>query len=121
MLRSEITELGLQMDDLNDIMALYRRLAGGDDSLAAEKFPAFTKALATLAELRGGHRAMRQHAERLQTASRRRSILLGSVFKQGSNKSLLGSQVDDCLHLHLAGPQFRPSAAVTTSGSPRIR
>jgi 5'-nucleotidase len=95
-LRAEIAELGLQMDDLNDIMALYRRLAGNDDDLAAQKFPAFTKALATLAELRGEHKAMRQHAERLQNRiSKAINPYWGSVFKQGSNKSLFGSQVDD--------------------------
>lgn len=95
-LRAEIADLGLQMDDLSDIMALYRRLAKGDDAVAAERFPAFTKAMAAFAELRGEHKSMRQHAERLQNRiSSAINPYWGSVFKQGSNKSLFGSQVDD--------------------------
>jgi len=95
-LRSEIGDLGLQMDDLTDILTLYRRLAGGDDAGTAEKFPAFNKAISSLTQLRSEHKAMRQHAERLQNRiSTAINPYWGSVFKQGSNKSLFGSQVDD--------------------------
>ena len=49
-----------------------------------------------LTELRGEHKSIRQHAERLQTRiSSAINPYWGSVFKQGSNKSLFGSQVDD--------------------------
>lgn len=94
-LRSELGDLGLQIDNLLDVLRLYRRIAGSDEE-AARQFPNFTKVQEQLQQLRGEHKAMRQHAERLQNRiSKAINPYWGSLFKQGSNKSLFGSQVDD--------------------------
>jgi 5'-nucleotidase len=95
-LRAELGDLGLQMDNLLDIIRLYRRLGGPDDQQAAERFPTFPKVQEALTQLRGEHKSMRQHAERLQNRiSKAINLYWGSTFKQGSNKSLFGAQVDD--------------------------
>jgi hypothetical protein len=97
-LRSELAVSGQRMDDLDDVLALYRALApslngdgqpGGDD-------PSLRHIRSRLDELRDEHRAMRQHVRRLQArVSAAINPCWGSLFKQGSNKSLFGSQVDD--------------------------
>ncbi len=90
-LRSELADSGQRMDDLHDILTLYRQLSNGnpDD-------PAIERTRALLDALRGEHRAMRQHVRRLQgRISTAINPYWGSLFKQGSNKSLFGSQVDD--------------------------
>ena len=93
-LRSELAEFGQRMDDLNDVLALYRQLAKGLSN--GDSDPSIERTKALLATLRGEHKAMRQHVRRLQghigTAI---NPYWGSLFKQGSNKSLFGSQVDD--------------------------
>jgi HAD superfamily 5'-nucleotidase-like hydrolase len=96
-LRAELADSGQRMDDLDDVLALYRSLApamnghgdgAGDASLH--------KIRDRLHELRDEHRAMRQHVRRLQDrVSAAVNPCWGSLFKQGSNKSLFGSQVDD--------------------------
>lgn len=91
-LHAELADFGQRMDDLNDILALYRQLANG----APEDDPAIERTRALLATLRGEHKAMRQHVRRLQgRISTDINPYWGSLFKQGSNKSLFGSQVDD--------------------------
>lgn len=93
-LRSELADFGQRMDDLNDVLALYRQLTGSPQGGTTD--PAIERTKALLATLRGEHKAMRQHVRRLQghigTAI---NPYWGSLFKQGSNKSLFGSQVDD--------------------------
>lgn len=96
-LRAELGEFGQRMDDLTDVLALYRRLAeasGNGDS--AEHQAAIARLVEALATARSEHRAMRQHASRLQDRiSHEINPYWGSLFKQGGNKSLFGSQVDD--------------------------
>ncbi len=79
------------MDDLGDVLALYRSLANG-----APDDPSIERTQGLLDNLRGEHKAMRQHVRRLQgRISTAINPYWGSLFKQGSNKSLFGSQVDD--------------------------
>ncbi|MDA8020168.1 MAG: HAD-IG family 5'-nucleotidase [Thermoanaerobaculia bacterium] len=97
-LRSELAELGLQMDDLRDVLSLYSGLAGNGDALPKQ----VRKVEKRLQRLRKEHKAMRQHAARLQARiSQEINPYWGSLFKQGMNKSLFGSQVDDfaCLYM----------------------
>ena len=90
-LRAELADSGQRMDDLGDVLELYRKLSQppkGDPSIAR------TQAL--LDALRAEHKAMRQHVRRIQgRISTAINPYWGSLFKQGSNKSLFGSQVDD--------------------------
>ncbi len=91
-LRAELADSGQRMDDLGDVLALYRKLSNG----APEGDPSIERTEALLATLRGEHKAMRQHVRRLQgRISTAINPYWGSLFKQGSNKSLFGSQVDD--------------------------
>ncbi|MEM8931581.1 MAG: HAD-IG family 5'-nucleotidase [Acidobacteriota bacterium] len=110
-LRAELTELGLQTDDLSDVLELYRRLTGSSSDAKPRGHrkqeqerrhnggPAemSTHAVnAQLRQLRDEHKAMRKHAARLQSRiSKTINPYWGSLFKQGSNKSYFGSQVDD--------------------------
>lgn len=93
-LRAELGELGRQMDDLRDVLHLYRGLVGNPD---ARKTPESIRRVEELLQgLRREHKAMRQHAARLQSRiSKEINPYWGSLFKQGMNKSLFGSQVDD--------------------------
>jgi HAD superfamily 5'-nucleotidase-like hydrolase len=98
-LRSEIGELGQRMDDVTDVQLLYRELVGNGSPLHDD--PTYRRLERQLGELRREHRAMRQHKNRLQERiSRAINPYWGSMFKQGSNKSLFGAQVDDyaCLY-----------------------
>ncbi len=93
-LRAELADSGQRMDGLSDILGLYRRLSQddgeSDDVLSIERTQAH------LSALRSEHKAMRQHVRRLQgRISTAINPYWGSLFKQGSNKSLFGSQVDD--------------------------
>ncbi|MEM6794258.1 MAG: HAD-IG family 5'-nucleotidase [Acidobacteriota bacterium] len=93
-LRAELAEMGFRLDDLKDVQTLWRRLFGPE---AAES-PQIAEQMATL---RRDHRALRHHAARLQSRfSRELNPYWGSLFKQGANISLFGSQVDDfaCLY-----------------------
>ena len=95
-LRSELAELGLQMDDLRDVLTLYSRLSGEN-----AKPEHLREVKERLESLRREHKSMRKHAARLQSRiSREINPYWGSLFKQGMNKSLFGSQVDDfaCLY-----------------------
>ena len=96
-LRYELADFGQRMDDLNDVLALYRNLRNGaPDAAEREADPSVLRTQALLGTLRSEHRAMRQHARRLQgRISTAVNPYWGSLFKQGSNKSLFGSQVDD--------------------------
>lgn len=90
MLRSELADLGRRMDDLDDVLHLYRGLTvdPGD--------PATARIGKQLEEMQSEHRVMRHHARRLQERiSAAINPYWGSLFKQGSNKSLFGAQVDD--------------------------
>ncbi len=98
-LRAELAESGQRMDNLDDVLALYRDLAAGEAPGAAD--PELQRTQEQLEELRTEHRAMRHHVRRLQARiSTTINPCWGSLFKQGSNKSLFGSQVDDfaCLY-----------------------
>ena len=93
-LRSELAEFGRRMDDVRDLLMLYQTLARRGELL--EDGEALRRTEAQLAEMRREHRFMRLHKNRLQgTISDAINPYWGSVFKQGSNKSLFGSQVDD--------------------------
>lgn len=95
-LRAELTELGLQADDLSDVLELYRRVLGNGTRSSDDPPPSVKAARDQLQELRREHKAMRQHASRLQARiSKAINPFWGSLFKQGSNKSYFGSQVDD--------------------------
>ncbi|MEE8526532.1 MAG: 5'-nucleotidase domain-containing protein, partial [Thermoanaerobaculia bacterium] len=97
-LRAELADSGQRMDDLDDVLALYRSLApslNGQDQTAGQD-PPLRKIRDRLRELRDEHRAMRHHVRRLQDrVATAVNPCWGSLFKQGSNKSLFGSQVDD--------------------------
>ncbi len=96
-LRAESTELGHQVDDLRDVLSLYRLHA--NDQPEASQVAAQTETY--LGGLAAEHKALRKHVKRLQERiSKALNPYWGSVFKQGSNKSFFGSQVDDfaCLY-----------------------
>lgn len=103
-LRAELVDFGQRIDDLDDILLLIERLSGEARS-NGNNVEAYRQSIDSLkqnlATMRQEHKAMRKHAGRLQ---RRISTAIntywGSLFKQGSNKSLFGSQVDDfaCLY-----------------------
>ncbi len=91
-LRFELADSGQRMDDLGDVLDLYRSLSKD----APKDDPSTERTQALLQALRGEHKAMRQHVRRLQgRISTAINPFWGSLFKQGSNKSLFGSQVDD--------------------------
>lgn len=91
-LRAEIADLGRRMDDLADVLALSRELLPEDEGVPA----GMKRTERSLKALREEHRAMRHHKNRLQQRiSQAINPYWGSVFRQGSNKSLFGSQVDD--------------------------
>lgn len=102
-LRAELIDFGQRIDDLKDIVLLLERLAAdAPDHAKAESYQVTIQRLQEdLLTWRQEHKAMRKHAGRLQ---RRISTAInkswGSLFKQGNNKSLFGSQVDDfaCLY-----------------------
>ncbi|MEM1202184.1 MAG: HAD-IG family 5'-nucleotidase [Acidobacteriota bacterium] len=94
-LRAELSELGLQMDDLKDILSLYGGLLDGQEDPEVHR-SARGRIENQIGRLRSEHKAMRRHAARLQSRiSKAINPFWGSLFKQGSNKSLFGSQVDD--------------------------
>jgi HAD superfamily 5'-nucleotidase-like hydrolase len=91
-LRSELAHLGQRMDNLRDVLHLHLDL-GVPEALEE---PLVAHIEEYLEELRLEHKAMRQHAARLQARiSKALNPYWGSLFKQGSNKSLFGSQVND--------------------------
>ena len=91
-LRAELAHLGQRMDDLEDVLHLHRDLGLPE----AHDEPPADRIEEHLNSLRDEHHAMRQHASRLQERiSRALNPHWGSLFKQGSNKSLFGSQVND--------------------------
>ncbi len=96
-LRAELADSGQRMDDLDDVLALYRSLAPSLNGRQVDgKDLSLAKIRDRLHELRDEHRAMRHHVRRLQDrVSAAINPCWGSLFKQGSNKSLFGSQVDD--------------------------
>ena len=90
-LRAELADFGQRMDGLDDILTLYRHFS---DEASGEQ--PIQRIRDQLGELRTDHRAMRQLVRRLQERiSTAINPYWGSLFKQGSNKSLFGSQVDD--------------------------
>ena len=102
-LRSELVDFGQRIDDLDDILLLLKRLS--NEAAATPGNGAYVETMERLkrdlATLRQEHKAMRKHAGRLQRRiSTAINTFWGSLFKQGSNKSLFGSQVDDfaCLY-----------------------
>lgn len=105
-LRGELNELGLHLDDLKDVLILYNELLGsgeGDDEEIQATVQGIEK---QILEMRAEHKSMRRHASRLQSRlSRAINPYWGSLFKQGGNKSLFGSQVDDfaCLYTSSVG------------------
>ncbi|MCB1034182.1 MAG: HAD family hydrolase, partial [Acidobacteria bacterium] len=93
-LRSELADFGRRMDDVRDLLLLYRSLAERGE--LPEDGDVLKRAESYLEEMRREHKVMRLHKNRLQgRISDAINPYWGSVFKQGSNKSLFGSQVDD--------------------------
>ncbi len=91
-LRAELGEFGRRMDELDDVLKVYRELVQSHRSPGRS-----LGATETLyADLRQEHKAMRHHLQRLQLRiSKAINPYWGSLFKQGGNKSLFGSQIDD--------------------------
>lgn len=91
-LRAEVIRLGQRMDDLGDVLVLYKEANGRRDGHGAALDP--TREL--LGDLKKDHRVMRRQVGRLQgRISRSINPYWGSIFKQGDSKSLFGSQVHD--------------------------
>ena len=93
-LRNEVADFGQRMDALRDVLQLYEELSRNngltDDSRAIDRTRDH------LETMRSEHKVMRQHIHRLQSRiSDELNRYWGSLFKQGNNKSLFGSQVDD--------------------------
>lgn len=92
-LKQELAALGWRMDAASDVLALY-------DQLASEGAPVADAAVAEARALRDRlqalHKTLRGRVavlhERISTGF---NPLWGSLFRQGGNQSLFGSQVDD--------------------------
>ena len=85
-LREELSDLGRRMDDLRDVVTIAHRL--GEDNHGAHD------AAERLEALKSQHRTLRQRSGELQERiSRRCHPIWGSLFKQGSNRSLFAAQV----------------------------
>ncbi len=88
-LRAELTAFGQRMDALRDVLTVYQ-------SLDPSENPSLERSREYLEAMRQEHKVMRQHVHRLQgRISTEINRFWGSLFKQGNNKSLFGSQVDD--------------------------
>lgn len=93
-LRIELGDLGAHMDDLGDVLSLYRGLTQAKGEAAGEP-PELARIQALLADLRTEHKGLRLHARRVQKRiSNALNPYWGSLFKQGANKSFFGAQVD---------------------------
>jgi HAD superfamily 5'-nucleotidase-like hydrolase len=91
-LRAEVIRLGQRMDDLGDVLVLFKEANGRRDGPA----PALDPTRDLLSDLKKEHRVMRRQVGRLQgRISRAINPYWGSLFKQGDSKSLFGSQVHD--------------------------
>lgn len=95
-LRVELGDLGAHMDDLNDVLSLYRALrTNGSATHEPATDPAIGHIETQLAGLRSEHKGLRRHARRVQhRLSTALNPYWGSLFKQGANKSFFGAQVD---------------------------
>jgi HAD superfamily 5'-nucleotidase-like hydrolase len=92
-LRSELSTMGQRMDDLRDILSLSEVLH--EDGATIDSATR-TTTRERLRQLEQDHRALRHRAGELERSlDMRMNPTWGSLFKQGSNKSLFGSQVDD--------------------------
>lgn len=92
-LREELSGLGHRLDDLRDVV----QLAGE----SGENGELFAAARTQLAELEERHLTLRLQAGELQARiSARHHPIWGPLFRQGSNQSLFGAQVEDfaCLY-----------------------
>ncbi|MCH9648156.1 MAG: HAD-IG family 5'-nucleotidase [Deltaproteobacteria bacterium] len=95
-LRSELAESGRQMDDVADLLTLYQQIVVNGDGDKAPEDPNLARVREHFDLLKQDHRVMRHHKNRLQERiSSTLNPYWGSIFRQGSNKSLFGSQVDD--------------------------
>ena len=97
-LKSELSTMGHQMDDLRDVLKLGKTLG---DSLPDDLVHRVTNAQESLKTLETEHFALRHRARELGSANDMKyNSSWGSVFKQGASQSLFGSQVDDfaCLY-----------------------
>ena len=96
--KSELSEMGQQMDDLRDVLTLYDRIGNGEGALPPE---IVSETRVFLDDLQTQHYALRKRAEQLRRRiSDRLNPTWGSVFRQGGSKSLFGGQTDDfaCLY-----------------------
>ena len=86
-LKGELSAMGQQMDDLRDVLELYRQLPEGRDDVE-------TTAKNRLQTLRRDHRLLRGRARELRDQiAERYNPTWGSVFHEGGSQSLFGSQV----------------------------
>ncbi|MEM8963741.1 MAG: HAD-IG family 5'-nucleotidase [Acidobacteriota bacterium] len=93
-LRAELDDLGRRLQESRDVLRLYRELAA-DGSLGDASQAAIRHADSHVTDLATEYRILRQHLrQQQQRLSDRLNPYWGSVFKQGGNKSLFGSQVD---------------------------
>jgi 5'-nucleotidase len=89
-LKGELSAMGHRMDDLRDVLDLYRRhLDEGPDAQST------AETRTSLQRLEREHRTLRRRAGELEEQiATRYNPTWGSVFKQGGSQSLFGSQVD---------------------------
>ncbi|PIE24099.1 MAG: HAD family hydrolase [Planctomycetota bacterium] len=92
-LKYEIAAMGHRMDSVGDEIDLYQELAEAGVDFDAKQIEA---ARQEHSSLETQHKALRLlAASRQERISHSYNTLWGSLFKQGSNKSLFGAQVDD--------------------------
>jgi 5'-nucleotidase len=95
-LKGELSAMGHRMDDLRDVLELYRRHL---DGAYGEPLVGTREELAGREEQ---HRTLRRRAAELEEQiATRYNPTWGSVFKQGGSQSIFGSQVDDfsCIYM----------------------
>lgn len=99
----EVTRLGHEMDRLRDAMALADRLARQGEALEAETLSEIRRRFQARADQ---HRAVRRRLASLNdTVQAAFNPLWGSLFKQGSSKTLFASQLESfaCLYTSRVG------------------
>lgn len=92
-LRNELSDMGHRMDDLRDVLTLYEQLLAEGRPIEAAQVEEVRQSLGSLEDQ---HRTLRRRTSDLERhLAMRLNPTWGSVFKQGSSKSVFGAQVDD--------------------------